>query len=346
MEDANRMTRSLTNPPGTAATRRKFLQVATATTTALPLLGHSRLAAASPEQPVIDTHTHFYDPRRPQGVPFPAPKDQLLYRPVLPAEWERLVQPLGVTGTVVVEASPWPEDNQWLLDLAAGQNNLPGMQGIVGVVGNLPVGTAEFVGLFERFAANPLFRGIRVNGSKLLAGLEETDYRGDLARLAERGLALDVNHGPTFAAATAAAAAIPSLRIVVDHMGGGRIVGTGPAADWVEQVEVAAARPNVFLKVSALLESAYFSQAQPADGSDRPPPPTDPDRYRPWVDRVWRAFGQRRLLFGSNWPVALRAGSYADVLNVIRPLVAERGSEAERWFFAEAAQAAYRWQRG
>lgn len=332
--------------PPAAFSRRALLSRAAAGSVAVAVSGSAAVMADDLAQPVIDTHTHFYDPRRPQGVPFPSPKNQLLYRPVLPAEWQRLVRPLGVTGTVVVEASPWPEDNQWLLDLAAAQKNLPGMQGIVGVVGNLPVGTAEFAGLLDRFAANPLFCGIRVNGSKLLAGLEETDYRRDLARLAERELALDVNHGPALTAAAAAAEAMPALRIVVDHLGGGRIAGTGPNADWIEQVEAAAAQPNVFMKVSALIESAYFSQAQPADGSDRPPAPTDPDRYRPWVDRVWQAFGQRRLLFGSNWPVSLRAGSYADVLNVIRPLVAERGPEAERWFFAGAAEAAYRWQQG
>ena len=339
------MAANLQSLPQAAFSRRTLLSTA-AGSVAVAVSGPRAVAADDLPQQVIDTHTHFYDPRRPQGVPFPSSKDQLLYRPVLPAEWQRLVQPLGVTGTVVVEASPWPEDNQWLLDLAAAQKNLPGMQGIVGVVGNLPVGTAEFAGLLDRFATNPLFRGIRVNGGKLLAGLEQPDYRRDLARLAERGLALDVNHGPALTAAAAAAVAIPTLRIVVDHLGGGRIAGSSPAADWIKQVEAAAAQTNVFMKVSALIESAYFSQAQPADGSDRPPPPTDPDRYRPWVDRVWQSFGQRRLLFGSNWPVSLRAGSYADVLDVIRPLVAERGPEAERWFFAEAAQAAYRWQQG
>lgn len=337
------------SPPPTqqfASSRREWCSQIAATAAAVALGGSPATAADATGHPAIDTHTHFYDPRRPQGVPFPAPKDRLLYRPVLPEEWQRLVQPLGVTGTVVVEASPWPEDNQWLLDLAANQQTLPGMQGIVGVVGNLPVGTAECAELLERFAANPLFRGIRVNGGNLLAGLEQPGYRRDLGQLADRGLTLDVNHGPAFAAATAAAAAIPPLRIVVDHLGGGRITGGKPVAEWVRQVEAAAARPNLFLKVSALIESAFYSQPQPAAGSERPAPPTDPAFYRPWVEQVWQAFGQERLLFGSNWPVSLRAGSYADVLAVIRPLVAEHGPEAERWFFAEAAQAAYRWRQG
>ena len=68
---------------------------------------------------IIDTHTHFYDPTRPQGVPWPGPDEELLYRRVLPEDHRALAAPEGVTGTVVVEASAWLEDNQWILDLAA-----------------------------------------------------------------------------------------------------------------------------------------------------------------------------------------------------------------------------------
>ena len=41
-------------------------------------------ASDSSSSGIIDTHTHFYDPRRPQGVPWPPQDDPVLYRPVLP----------------------------------------------------------------------------------------------------------------------------------------------------------------------------------------------------------------------------------------------------------------------
>ena len=77
------------------------------------------LAAPSSSICVVDTHTHFYDPSRPQGVPWPPKSETTLYRTVLPAEFQKLAEPQGVKGTVVVEASAWVEDNQWVLDLAA-----------------------------------------------------------------------------------------------------------------------------------------------------------------------------------------------------------------------------------
>src|SRR5262245_50765938 len=84
--------------------------------------------------PIIDCHTHFYDPTRPEGVPWPSKDDKLLYRPVLPADFIAIARPLSVTGTVVVEASPRVEDNQWVLDRAAEEPF------IVGLVGNLAPG--------------------------------------------------------------------------------------------------------------------------------------------------------------------------------------------------------------
>ena len=99
---------------------------------------------------IIDTHTHFYDPTRPEGVPWPNPNDEVLYRRVMPEDFKALAVPEGATGTVVVEASKWLEDNQWILDLAADEPF------IVGFVGHLEP-TDDFEDNLNRFSANPLF---------------------------------------------------------------------------------------------------------------------------------------------------------------------------------------------
>src|SRR5690242_9847940 len=108
---------------------------------------------------VIDTHAHFYDPSRPQGVPWPPKTQTVLYRTVLPAEFRKLTAPLGVTGVIEVEASPLLEDNQWVLDLAAHDKV------IVGTVGDLEPGKPGFGANLERFHKNRLFLGIRCGNS-------------------------------------------------------------------------------------------------------------------------------------------------------------------------------------
>ena len=92
---------------------------------------------------IVDTHTHFYDPARPQGVPWPSPGEEHLYRTVLPRHYKALAEPEGVTATVVVEASPWVEDNQWILDLAAAD---PFIVGLVGHLGSRKRGLRPAVG--------------------------------------------------------------------------------------------------------------------------------------------------------------------------------------------------------
>ena len=72
-------------------------------------------------------------------------------------------------------------------------------------------------------------------------------------------------------------------------------------------------------------------------------PPTDPGFYTPWLETVWEAFGSGRLLYGSNWPVSDRATTYANVLGIVTPFMRAAGAAAERAFFHDASQAAYRW---
>ena len=128
---------------------------------------------------IIDTHTHFYDPTRPEGTPWPDPRDEVLYRRVLPEDYKALAVPQGVSGTVVVEASEWVEDNQWILNLAADEPF------IVGFVGNLQPGSKDFGSNLERFSANPLFRGIRPRRANI-KNFEKDAFLADIGKLAAK----------------------------------------------------------------------------------------------------------------------------------------------------------------
>lgn len=303
--------------------RRQFLATA---------LGGMVAATASAQEQtkleIIDTHTHFYDPTRPQGVPWPAQNDRQLYRPVLPDEYRRLAQPFGVVGTVVVEASPWVEDNQWLLDLAAKNRFL------VGIVGRLDTTGNDFEKNLRRFARDPLYRGLRISHNELQAGL-----KGNLAQrcrlLVEHNLELDVNGGPDMPADVARlAAAVPKLRIVINHCANLRIDGREPPRPWREGMAAAARHPNVFCKVSALVEQTGQKQA-----------PRAVDYYRPVLDTLWNLFGEDRLVFGSNWPVADRGAPFATVVGIVRDYFTAKGEHAAGKFFLGNSQTAYAWRK-
>ena len=295
-------------------------------------LAQVALAAVSSraEEPVqiVDTHTHFYDPTRPQGVPLPDPKEKLLYRTVLPAEYRKLAGPLGISGTVVVEASPWVEDNQWVLDLAAREPF------ILGVVGNLDPLSAEFGTNLQRFARNPKFRGIRVAGAQLVEQGRAAAYVDSIRHLADAGLSLDLNGSSAYLVhVPALIKAVPNLRVVIDHVGSaGDPLKLTP--EWRDGIRAAGESDRVFCKVSALAEQAGRPQGKA---------PTDTAHYRPILDIVWSAFGQERVIFGSNWPVSDNGTSLENVVKIIRPYFDEKGMPAARQYFGANAQRAYRW---
>lgn len=280
-----------------------------------------------PQLEIIDCHTHFYDPARPEGVPWP-PKGSSLYRTVLPEHLKAQQQYRPVTGTVIVEASAWVEDNAWLLELAKEEPF------IVGIVGNLTPGSEGFAKHVKRFAANPLFRGIRVQ-SKLIAELLKADNVGDLALLAEHDLALDVNGGPDSPAIVAELAArLPSLRIIQNHIGNVAVTADAPPAEWVAAIQAAAQHPNVFCKISALVEGA-------SRGGNSAP--EDLAFYRPYIDVVWNAFGDDRVIYGSNWPVSDRATSYAVLQRIVMEYASEKGDDVLVKFCSQNAKRAYKW---
>lgn len=275
---------------------------------------------------IIDTHTHFYDPTRPEGVPWPNPKDEVLYRRTLPENYKTLAVPEGVSGTVVVEASEWVEDNQWILDLAEKEPF------IVGFVGNLQPGSEDFGANLDRFSDNPLFCGIRPRGTNI-ENLKKVNFLADIEKLAKKDLEIDLLIGPDKLPDTAfLASKLPELRIVINHIAGVRVDGKSPDPVWTEGMQMAAEHPNVYCKVSGLVESA---QERPAPG--------DVGYYTPMLDVLWNAFGEDRLVYGSNWPVSERFADYATVQRIVTEYFKTKGQEAAEKYFWKNAKTAYKW---
>ncbi|MBI3862623.1 MAG: amidohydrolase family protein [Planctomycetia bacterium] len=281
---------------------------------------------------IVDCHTHFYDPTRPEGIPWPAKDDDVLYRTVLPKHFLEQAAPLGVTKTVVIEASPRVEDNAWLLELAAANRS------VVGVVGHLEPGQSDFAKNLARFAANPVFRGIRIGHDGLRAGLDKPEYIADLKRLAERDLALDVNGGPATPADVARLAEkLPELRIVINHLANLQLDGAAPPKEWSEGMQAAARRPRVFCKVSALVE---LVKRKPGDKGRVP---LDVAFYRPVLDAMWNIFGDDRLIYGSDWPVSDHVATYKEAFAISDQYMKGRGAAAAEKFFSKNSQVAYKY---
>lgn len=280
---------------------------------------------------VIDGHAHFYDPSRAQGVPWPPRDDKFLYRPRLPQDYRALPVPWPVTGVIVMEASPWLEDNQWVLDLA-GRNPF-----ILGFVGNLPIGAKVFAAQLKHFAANKIFRGIRLRDRKLEGMLDDPALVSDLKLLADYGLSLDLAGGlEILPFADRLSKKIPTLRIVVDHLAGVVVDGKAPPAQWSQQMQALARSQNIYCKLSGLVEGASRGNALA---------PRNVEFYRPVLDAMRTIFGPGHLIYASNWPVSERFATLATVQGIAGEYFHNFGHAAEEAVFSQSAKKAY-WGKG
>lgn len=260
--------------------------------------------------PIIDTHIHLYDPRRPGGVPWPPPDDKVLYRPILPKQFNDVAGRNGVAATVIVEASDRVEDNQWVLDLVKGQPKR-----YIGVVGNLPIGTPEFAGHLKRLSKDKRYVGVRMRQRPGDDNFFTEAVWRDLRLMARMDQTLDVLLANfSLADIDLIARKVPKLKILVNHVTGLIIEGKPADPDWVKAVRKAAGHPNVHCKVSGLFQR-----------SNQQPAPKDLAYYKPILDVIWDAFGEDRLVYGSNWPVSMRGGSYAEYKAVIFEYFSPKG---------------------
>jgi predicted TIM-barrel fold metal-dependent hydrolase len=293
-------------------------------------------AAQTPPIPVIDTHIHLFDISRPQGVPWP-PKDAPIYKTALPDRYRKLAVPHGIVGAIEVEASPWLEDNQWVLDVAAKDKI------IVGTVGDVEPGTPDFRKNIERFHKNPLFRGIRYGNlwdrdggrhDELSVAIKRPQFAADLKFLASNGLGLD-SANPTTSlihALLVTKDAVPGLRIVIDHLPK-LVIPTDASAkkSYLGDLHELAKRPDVFVKISAVLRRVDNKV------------PEDLGFYKGQLDELWSIFGDDRVIFGSDWPNSDLWAGYDSVFKIVHDYVATKPRAVQEKYFWRNSKPAYGW---
>jgi L-fucono-1,5-lactonase len=283
--------------------------------------------------PVIDTHIHLFDPTRPQGVPWPEKDDKVLYHRALPDRYRQVTKGLGIVGAIEVEASPWLEDNQWVLDIAA-KDTL-----ILGTVGDLEPGKPDFGKHLERFHKNPMFFGIRCGniwGRDLATQVFQPEFVADLKTLADTGLEMDTaNPDPALIEAVVRLTdRVPNLRVVIDHL-----PQLDPPSDAAgrkaleNNLHELGKRSQVYVKVSSVLRHV--------DGKV----PDKVDFYRERLDELWEIFGEDRLIYGSDWPHSDLWGPYPEVFRIVHEYFAGKSREAQEKYFWKNSQKVYRWKK-
>jgi L-fuconolactonase len=276
---------------------------------------------------IVDAHHHLWD----LGV-----RDQdwitgaalaPLRRDFLLGDYRPLAGQNGVAASVVVQTVTVPGETPELLALAAGSDLIAG---VVGWADLTAPGLADRIAELTARPGGDRLVGLRhrVQNEPDPRWLTRADVLRGLAAVAGAGLAYDlVITARQLPAAAWAAAAVPDLLFVLDHLGKPPIA-SGSTQPWEGDLRRLAALPNTACKLSGLVTEADWTGWQVAD-------------LRPYTDTALDAFGPGRVMFGSDWPVCTLAASYAEVLQAARDLTGDLSVAEREAIFAGTATRVY-----
>jgi L-fuconolactonase len=275
---------------------------------------------------IVDAHHHVWNLQardQPWIVPAMAPIRRSFELP----EFRSAATDCNVGASVLVQCLADTSETAELLAAAADD------EVVAGVVGYVDLTAADVGDQLDSL-------GDAIGGSRLVGIRHVVEGEADsewlcrpavvdgLRQVAHRGLVYDLLvRSDQMAAATAAAAAVPEGRFVLDHLGKPPI-REHRLEPWASQLEALARQPNVSAKVSGLFTEADWHQWNVAD-------------LAPYVRHALDVFGPSRLLFGSDWPVCLLATDYARQIETLGGLFEDLSRAEQSMIFGDNAVFTY-----
>lgn len=306
-----------------------------AATAAMPVAASGEAA----DIPIIDPHMHLFDATRPQGAVYTGSK---FYKGGVSttAMYVPQARAAGIVGAMAMEASPWIEDNLWLLEQITPEPFF------VGMVGMLEPDKPDFAQTLDRYHKNRLFRGIRYGklwGFDISKKVEDPAFIAGLKYLASVDLPLDTANVDLDLLKTCIFLndKIPDLRIVLDH---------SPAytpkpvdeAGYDAALKEIAGRPNLFTKISW-----NFIMADDVDHQAGGRLVKGVNAYKDKLDRLTGIFGEDRVMFCSNYPQSVGpvVSTVAAITNLAKEYYAAKPRPAAEKFFWKNSANVYKWVR-
>ena len=238
-------------------------------------------------------------------------------------------EPLNIVGAIELEASPWVEDNLWILEQMQTDTMF------VGTVGDLEPEKPDFAELYARFRKNPIFLGIRCGkiwNRDVTKQISDPKFIDGLKRVADADQVMDTANPDVelMQAMVKINDKIPNLRIMLDHLPS---FDPTPAqqAGYDAVLKEIHGRPNIWAKLSEI-----DHRTMPARGLSA---------HKARLDQLMETFGEDRVVFGSDWPNSWGTATPAQIVDIARAYFATRSRAAAEKYFWKNSLKFYKWKQ-
>ena len=235
----------------------------------------------------------------------------------------------GIDRTILVHATTTHAETYELLALAEIDPT------IVGVVGWLQIDSPNAIAECEKYLQAPgasYLKGIR----DVAQDLPDPNYLAKpqsiatVKQLGKMGLTYDIlTKTPELHAAIELVRVCPDTHFVLDHISK-PYIAKEEMEPWRSLITELASFENVSCKISGMVTEAQWNSWKTED-------------FTPYVDHIIKSFSPKRLMFGSDWPVALLAAStYSDVVQLAEAVTNQFSATERQLFWGENAKFSYK----
>lgn len=254
---------------------------------------------------VIDSHQHFwkYEPVKHSWIDDDM---SVIRRDFSPSDLAKVYQENSIDGCVAVQADQTLEETDFLIDLASINNF------IKGIVGWVDLRAENIENVLEKYSTDKIVKGFR----HVVQG--EADHNFLLRPNFSRGISLLEKHNFTYdilvfphqlGSVLEFVKKFPHQKFVIDHIAK-PYIKDGYFEGWATMMTAIGKHENVSCKMSGMVTEADFIT-------------WTPEQIHPYMDTVLEAFGSKRILFGSDWPVCLVAGNYSKIKKLTTDFISQ-----------------------
>ena len=247
---------------------------------------------------ITDAHQHFWKKELFAGkLP---PEMAPLLADFGPEDLKPQMELQGVQQTVLVQTHSALKNNEEFLAIADAHD------WVGAVIGWVDLTDPRVGETLHGLAKHPKFKGVRHQweDERDPSWIVRPDVLRGLGEVARHGLRYDLlAKPPNWPYLIRVADAVPELPLVIDHIAKPDIKNR-QFDDWADAMARAATIPHMMCKVSGMVTEANWHRWRPAD-------------LKPYITTALALFGTDRVMWGSDWPVCVLAGSYAQVFEAI-----------------------------
>ena len=271
----------------------------------------------------IDSHQHFwtFDPIRDLWI---TDEMSVIQKDFYPENLQPVLQANGIDACVAVQADQSLTETKFLLDLA-NKNDF-----IKAVVGWIDLQADDIDEQLSEWKSEKKLAGFRhvLQAEPELEYMLRPNFLHGVRALAKHDFTYDIlifpKHLPT---AQKFVAQFPDQPFVLDHIAK-PYIKAGLIDEWKKDIKTLAKFENVQCKVSGIVTEADWKS-------------WTYEQIKPYLDVVFDAFGTDRTMFGSDWPVCLVAGEYAQVKGIIETYTDDFSASEKAKIFGENAAKFY-----